>query len=349
MWAHKNAMALAMFTLCAACGGGGGSPPPAPSQNVSLASTAPGQPAGQPAQTSPPSPGKPLFWSGFEGSVSVGAPRDCNTSGCWQDLAGTDSASGFAWPPKISGGGAQFQMRAGTNSSPSTSTIANYIVNEVQTVTGRSGGPTRALYALMKQTGCTGTASQAASSCAAQDPYVVQPATEPTDLYISFWRKIDPTLPEKLVNGWHVVFEWKTAGDYRVIAQIVNYGGVAPHWQLRADNDANGGLTYAKFWEIDNPSVPVPFGEWFKFEVFWHRSAGSDGRVWMAANGQKLVDKFGPNIGVNGKPIDRIFLTQLYTAATYPLEQWTDDVQIWPTFPTPKADEPWYDGIYAPH
>jgi hypothetical protein len=167
-------------------------------------------------------------------------------------------------------------------------------------------------------------------------------------MYISFWRRLDSTLLEKLVNGWHVVFEWKTTGDYRVISQIVTYGGT-PYWQITADNVANGGLTYQQFWRVENRTAPVPIGQWFKFEVFWHRSAGSDGRVWMAVNGEKLVDNFGPNIGVNGNPIERIFLTQLYTAATYPIEQWTDDVQIWSAFPTAKAGDPWYDGVYGPH
>jgi len=288
-----------------------------------------------------------VFWSGFESGVSLGAPRDCYISGCWQDLLGTDSASGFSWPPRIGGGGGQFQVRSGTNSAPSASTIANYIVNDIQTVSGRTGAPTRALYTLMKQTGCTGTASQDATDCSAQDPYLLQPTSEPADLYISFWRRLDPTLVEKLVHGWHVVFEWKTTGDYRVIAQVVTYSG-SPQWEIRADNVANGGLPQEIFWRV-NPPLAVPIGQWFKFEVFWHRSAGSDGRVWMAVNGQKLVDKFGPNMGVNNNPIDRIFLTQLYSAATYPLEQWTDDVQIWLSFPTAKAGDPWYDGVYGPH
>ena len=296
-----------------------------------------------------PSPANLLFWSGFEGGVSVAPPRDCYSSGCWQDVVGSDSVSGFTWPPRIAGGGGQIQVRSGTNSTPSAATITNYIVNDIQTITGRSGTATRALYTLMKQTSCTGTGSQGAIDCSAQDPYLLQPMSEPGDLYISYWRRIDPTLLQKLVNGWHVVFEWKTSGDYRVLAQIVNYGGVTPYWELRADNNANGGLPLQEFWRVNNQSVAVPIGQWFKFEVFWHRSTGSDGRVWMAANGQKLVDKFGPNIGVNGSPIDRIFLTQLYSAASYPLEQWTDDVQIWSAFPTAKAGDPWYDGVYGPH
>jgi len=340
MRAHKNGIALVALTLCTACGGGGGggggsSPPPEP-QNSVVAQTA--------------SEGKLLFWSGFEDGVSVGAPRDCYAAGCWQSLLGTDSASGFTWSSSIAGMQATgFQVRAGTGANSTPSTITDYIVNDIQTVTGRTGAATRAQHTVIKQTACTGTASQNGVDCYAHDPFLLQPTSEPGDMYISFWRKLDPTLLQKLVNGWHVVFEWKTTGDYRVIAQIVNYGGVTPYWQLSADNVANGGLPEQEFWRVNNQAVRVPIGEWFKFEVFWHRSKGADGRVWMAVNGQQLVDKSGPNYGVNGDPIDRIFLTQLYSAATYPLEQWTDDVQIWSAFPTAKPGDPWYDGVYAPH
>ena len=112
---------------------------------------------------------------------------------------------------------------------------------------------------------------------------------------------------------------------------------------------ANGGLPFKEFWRVSTRNVPVPVGKWFKFEVFWHRSKGSDGRFWAAVNGQKIVDKFGPNYGVNSNPIDRIMFLQLYSGASYPLEQWTDDVQIWSSFPSAKPGDPWYDGVYGPH
>src|SRR5262245_60970718 len=70
-----------------------------------------------------------LFWSGFEGELSVGKPRDCYNAGCWQDLVGTDSATGFTWPPRIAGGKGAFQMRSGAAASPET--ISDYIVNEI--------------------------------------------------------------------------------------------------------------------------------------------------------------------------------------------------------------------------
>ena len=309
-----------------------------------LVTTPAGAPARAEARDTTPAPARLLFWSGFEKGVSVGEPRDCYASGCWQDLAGTDSVSGFSWPPRIAGGTGAFQMLADTASTPST--IADYIVNDIQTVTGRTGAPTRALHTLIKQNGCTGTAPQ--GKCATQGPYQLRPAREPGDLYISFWRKLDPMLMQKLGKSWHVLFEWKTAGDYRVIASIVTYAGT-PALQIMADNNANGGLPREEFWRVTNRSVRVPLGQWFKFEVFWHRSAGDDGRIWMALDGRKIVDQLGPNIGVNNAPIDRIFLTQLYSGGSYPLEQWTDDVQIWSGFPSARPGEPWYDGVYAPH
>jgi hypothetical protein len=117
MKAHKKRIALAAVMLCTACGGGGGS------SSGSGASQAGAQNGG----------GSLLFWSGFESGVSVGAPRDCYTSGCWQDLLGTDSATGFSWGKSIAGLPAMgFQVRAGTGSNPTTSTITDYIVNAIR-------------------------------------------------------------------------------------------------------------------------------------------------------------------------------------------------------------------------
>jgi hypothetical protein len=343
MRAHKTRIALAVIALCTACGGG--SSPNAGGNSPPTAQASSNRQAGGTQNGSTQTSTQPnlLFWSGFEG-VSVGAPYSCYASGCWQDLLGTDSASGFAWPPRIADGDGAFQARSGTASTPTT--LSDYLVNEIQTVTGRTGAPTPVHSALLKQNSCTGTAGQ--GDCATQDVYLVRPAREPGDLYISYWRKLSPDMVQRLINTWHVVFEWKTTGDYRVIASIVTYSGT-PYWQIKADNNAGGIPTFQEFWRVDNQAVSVPFGEWFKFEVFWHRSKGADGRVWMAVNGQTLVDKFGPNMGVNNNPIDRIMFMQLYSGGSYPLQQWTDDVQIWSSFPSAKPGDPWYDGVYAPH
>ena len=294
-----------------------------------------------------PAPGaaRLLFKSGFEGATALLPPSGFYGTGAWQEIAGADSLSGFSWPINIwSSGATRFQMLADATVAPST--IDNYIVNEIQTVTGRDGAPTRALFSRMKQSGCCGTGPQGGRP--AQDPFMFQPASEGGDLYLSYWLKYQPDLGQLMsvgpvgTGGWHwrVVFEWKTAGDYRVIASVkrdpyVNSGNL--FWTVTGDNEANGGLPYQKFWEVTNTAVPVPVDQWFKFEVFWHRSSGADGRVWMAVNGQVIADHYGSNKGVNNAPINRIMMPNLYSSTAYPIYQWVDDVQIWDSFPSDAA------------
>lgn len=308
-----------------------------------------GTPTGSTSGSTIAKPANMLFWSGFEG-IALGTPNSCYSNGCFQDINGTDPSTGFSWPPKIAGGSGRFQLLTNSSTTPTSSTVNNWMYNQFQKVTGRTGAQTTALYSHILQSGCCGTSAQGGGST--QLPYLINPGQEPGDMYISFWRKLQPDWTQKLAAGdpWRVVFEWKTAGDYRISANLVGWGGKAPFWQLRADNNANGGLPMQEFWRTYNTAVPVPAADaWWKFEVFWHRSSGNDGRVWMAVNGKVLVDKYGPNIGVNNKPINRIFLSQLYAGSPYPIYQWTDDVQVWSTFPTAKPGDPWYDAVYAPH
>jgi len=277
---------------------------------------------------------KLLFSSGFEGSTALSAPSDCYGTGCWQNIVGIDSSTGFAWPPNIwRGGVTRFQMLA--DASVGASTIGNYMVNQIQNMIGRDGKPTRALYSEIKKSGCCGTNPQGGRPT--QNPFLLQPVGETSDLYIRYWIKFQPDLAQKMTSpNWRSVFEWKTAGDYRVIAQVVTWGGPALSWQIVGDNEANGGLPYQRFWEVYSP-VAVPIGEWFKFEVFWHRSRGNDGRVWMAVNGRVIVDRYGPNKGINNAPINRIMVSLLYSSSSYPIYQWVDDVQIWDGFPPDAA------------
>ena len=285
-----------------------------------------------------------LFGSGFEGATVLLAPSDFYGTGGWQNIVGLDNLTGFTWPPVIWGGGStHFQLLA--DASVNALTIGDYMVNQIQTVTGHDGNPTRALYSEMKQSGCCGTASQGGHP--AQDPFMIQPLGETSDLYVSYWLKHQPNLANLMEVGnatsgwnWRVVFEWKTAGDYRVIASIKRdpyFNGGNLYWNIIGDNEANGGLAYQKFWEVNNTQVPVAAGQWMKFEVYWHRSTGNDGRVWMAVNGQVIIDRLGPNVGVNNAPINRIMMPNLYASTAYPIYQWVDDVQIWDGFPTDAA------------
>ena len=296
-----------------------------------------------------------LFWSGFNSATALASPTNCYSNGCWQSVTGTDSNTGSTWPPSINGGSAQFQMIANSSSGSTTSNIGNYIYNQLQTMTGHTGAQTQAMYSEILQSGCCGTNSQANSGGSTQDPYIIQPSSDVKDMYISEWVMLQSDLVQKMSSGtWRDLFEWKTSDstgssgtgpDFRVELTIATYGGT-PYWFM----SGNGYVpTYTEYWRINNTSVPVPIGKWFKLEVFWHRSSGSDGRVWMAVNGQVIGDHYGSNVGPNGSPINRIMMTQLYTGGTFPVSQWLDDVQIWSTFPTAASSDAWYNPPYAPH
>ena len=293
--------------------------------------------------TPPPAPATLLFRSGYEGATAL-LPilsADCWGTGCWQGITGIDTTTGFTWPPRVQGGGSRFQVLANTSVSPAT--VLNYIQNQIQTVTGPKGNPTRAMYSQITQRGGGAT----------QDPYMIQPGSDVRELYISQWIKFQPDFVDKLNAGdpWRDVFEWKTYApgadtDYRVELAVVNWSrGSSPQWQMRGDGWVP---SYQTFWQINNTSVPVPVGQWFKLEVYWKRSSGSDGRVWMAVNGQVLGDRRGPNMGPANAPINRIMMNQLYTGGGLPAYQWADDVQIWSTFPTATSADAWYDPPYAP-
>jgi hypothetical protein len=180
-------------------------------------------------------------------------------------------------------------------------------------------------------------------------------------MYVSYWMKLQPDLVEKMNNlpagpgisgggTWRAVFALKTGGqtswggpadngDYRIEAYVMTYGGGQPYWVVLGDNAAGGGAPAANQWWVENRNVRVPVGEWFKFEIFWHRSGGTDGRVWMAIDGQTVVDRRGANMGAWNMPINRIMAPLLYTGSAMPVYQWIDDVQVWDGFPAGRSPD----------
>jgi hypothetical protein len=326
--------------------------PPAPAPSPAPATTATVTTPPAPAPSPAPAQGsaKLLFSSGFEAFTALNAPSGFFTTGAWQDIVGTDSTTGFAWPINIWGGSAtHFQMLAQT--PVDATTLGNYQVNRVETVTGHNGNSTQALYSQIKQSGCCGTNPM--GSEVDQDAFMIQPFGETSDLYISYWIKLQPDLAQ-LMNppspNWRVLFEWKTGtqgdnGDYRVLVELVTWGYGPLSWYVFGDNVARC-CSYPRqiYWEKYTTTTAQTLADWMKFEVFWHRSGGNDGRVWMAANGQVIVDRYGPNMGVNNAPINRIMLSTLYSSTAFPIYQWIDDVEMWDGFPPVGNNPP-----YAPH
>jgi hypothetical protein len=297
--------------------------------------------ASAPAATPPPTGAKLLFKSGFEGGTALGSLLMYG-NGAWQDITGTDSETGFAWPPKIWGGtNSRLQLIAGDGVSVTSSTLGSYIYNQLQTVTGRTGAATRALYSTVQQS----VGGALVNWNSTQNDFIIFPGTNQGDLYVSYWLKFQPDLLEKMTaNSWagRVVSDWKTGtgtgggGDYRILFSVFGDGANKRlYWNLKGDNVANGGLPQQVFWNLNNTTVPVPVGRWFRVEMFVHRSGGADGRVWIAVDGQRLFDRFGPNMGVYGLPWNRVMAFMNYSSGqVLPAYQWVDDFELWDGFPS---------------
>ena len=80
-------------------------------------------------------------------------------------------------------------------------------------------------------------------------------------------------------------------------------------------------------------STKLPIDKWFKYEVYWHRSSGSDGRFWSAVNGQVIVDRWGPNMGKYNLPITRIMVNNAYTGGYATVQSHSTGLEIWDGFP----------------
>ena len=283
---------------------------------------------------------KIIFRSNFSSGVTLSAPYSFYPRGAWQQFTGIDKDTGYSWP--IRALGANFSGLQLITANPiEPSTIGSYISNSIRTVAGPFG-TINELYQIVKMNGEIGEGGS-------QSPFVIiRPSTvgDVKNLYISYWFKYPTDLASKLDSSvssgnWRTQFEFKTggydgsngSGDYRIITNIFKDTDGGLYWLTKGDTVANGPLPRITYWYEENRVVPVPLGTWFKFEVYWNRSSGSDGRFWAAVNGQEIVDYRGPTMGIDSLPITRIMPHNTYSGGYAPVESSLTGFEIWDGFP----------------
>jgi hypothetical protein len=262
-----------------------------------------------------PRPATLLFRSHLESGVVLNDPYTDGSEIWWQDLLGADS-SGFAWPLSVWGYDGILQMIVDARKP-----IDDYLVNELVTLPGRDGQPTRALHQVLKQMDYPWT----------QDPYYIETdGHEESDLYLRYDLRLPADLAVRLgTDGWLALCEWKTTADYRMAAYVYQDQVGALYWYIHGDNVVRD-VPYVEYWYRENRQVPVPAGEWFTMELFWHRGSGNDGRVWWAIDGQVVADFHGRTKIRN--PINNLMIFTLYTESA-PMEMWVDNIEVWDGFP----------------
>lgn len=282
-----------------------------------------------------------LLQTNFGPGVTLGAPYSFYANGAWQDLLGKDLETGFSFPPTLLNANF-FGVQLITSGTVTADTIGDHISNEIRTVLGPSGTPVYELAQAVKIKGPVGEGDAQAPLILIRDWH----KGDVNDLYISYWFKHQADLKDQLDNtvsagNWRVQFQFKTGGylndwpgDYRISTIILKSTTDGTlYWQTKGDNVANGPWDRVDYWSVENHTVPVPVDAWFFFEVYWHRSSGTDGRYWAAVNGQVIVDHRGPNMGDEHLPITRIMSITPYSGGHTPVESQLTKLSIWSNFP----------------
>ncbi|MCP5061835.1 MAG: hypothetical protein GY936_05135 [Ignavibacteriae bacterium] len=266
-----------------------------------------------------------LFKSGFEEDVYLDTTFvDENGFSCEQWIYGTDNETEFTWPIQVLGGTGRLHL-IGYDEHKA-------IKHDITTVIGHKNDSTKVLSMLQPYIVGNGVG---------QSPYSINEITNGTsDLYIKYWIKISAAWLETIGTrgSWRTFFEWKTKDyhngtGFRLISYIYSdKGSNVPYWHWQGDANPK-----SPEWEIDNKDIPVPIGDWFLTEFYWHWSEGNDGRALWKVDGEVIGDHYGPTT-INSKPIDYIMLTQIYgitddNDSTISKQQWVDDIEIWDSIP----------------
>ena len=281
-----------------------------------------------------------LFRSNLGSGISLGPLYNFSTNGAWQAINGTDKETGYTWP--VSGLGSDFSgIQLITVDPITSSTIGNYISNEIRSVTGPDGNPINELFQQVKIKSPVGAGGT-------QAPLLINRPWnigDVNDVYITYWFKYQADLETQLDNtvasgNWRTHFEFKTGGynnswpgDYRITIYVYKGTDGKLYWATKGDNVANGPFAPVDYWLETNHAVPVPVDKWSKFEVYWHRSGGSDGRYWAAIDGQVIVDHIGPNMGDYNLPVTRIFVSNPYSGGHVTVDNHITGLEVWNDFP----------------
>jgi uncharacterized protein (UPF0216 family) len=254
-----------------------------------------------------------IFKSSFDEETFLSKPDRKDSEIWWQDIKNTKKNNNSKWPAQKGKG--SLQMIVNKNN------INDYIENKIETTIGINNTKTKALHQIIRKKEHEWT----------QVPYLIETDDKEQDqLYIRYSLKLPENLSEVLgKDGWLVLSEYKTVSDYRLALYVYADKKKNLYWYAHGDNVVLDDIPYKEYWYRENKKIPVPEGKWMDVEIFWKRSTGNDGRVWLTIDGETVIDYHGST-----KLVDPIRIIMLYTNyASAPLDQWIDNVEVWDDFP----------------
>jgi len=186
--------------------------------------------------------------------------------------------------------------------------------------------------------------AMASGSGSDQAALMVQPRVALHEFYVRARITLDPGLASVLSPGanWQMVQEWKTGGwppapyggDLRATLQVQMDAGGVLHWRMGLDTNANdASVPLATLYDSAYSSKAlVRPGTPQLVEHYCRRSLGNSGLVWWKVDGVLVGQFAGPNFGVHSAEINRLMLTNLYSAAWLSVRSITD-IMLYATVP----------------
>ena len=258
-------------------------------------------------------------------------------------LTGTDSETGLVWPDNDGDYETPLNILYANlfhfySAPPETINAASwptYYAGEIQAVTGPDGTSEKALYLEVK--------SQNAPN-ASQIELQLQRIINSTNtaaigdlphLYTSYWFKRPASVLTGMAVGDGLVqFDYKSGGgaagsgwyggDARLIQELYKAADGNGYLRTRFDRNANGQVSEGgtitnapdgilpwtvsnfRYWQEINKTVPVPFGQWVKYEMYIYRHQ-KNGIVLSAINDQIVCAHVGRTMGEFGNYWGRLF------------------------------------------
>ena len=252
-----------------------------------------------------------LFSSGFEGNVAM-ATKDKILENR-QHITGTDSETGFTWPPVLGGSSinALKLIHDGGN-----------LHNDLRTLRNRMGANTKVMY----------NEKLANTSDITQSPFQLENwSFNPDKFYVRYWMNVNDSFIGK--NKFRVIWETKTYnydfGDgFRIVALMNTDDEGNESWEFRGDTKPGvDGLV----WYTSNNEIPFPKDKWFLVEFFVDFEKTGEGQAFFKVNGQTIGNVKNVT-NANSENIQVMMLTQIYGSVDY-MYQYIDDIEIWDNVP----------------
>ena len=292
-----------------------------------------------------------LFKSGFEDTVKLSDP--VAVSGQWyQYFIGQDLSSGYNWPQDLPtndtlDGYWTFKV-------PDTEVLDSFARVAIDTVIGHDGNTTRAAYMELRDYDGSNFGNTMAGHVRCE--YRLNVDSTRKQYYMKYWMKVQDNMYTDIMpygsNRWRIIMEWFETGD----------GHSDYRWSLKNRCGLFATDSTSSFVSLANQYQMTPFGgfitdtalnqlkllpvnDWFKVETFWRQALDSTGHIWIAIDGDTLIDYKGRNMNDSfPSRMSNWQIMKLYTDTVSMdqglVYQWIDDVEIWDTVPGTLGIDP---------